>query len=227
MLEPATGRISPVVQRLIMRLNLLLFFITLVITQVSGHNLFAQKITLNKVSSPLRKVIKELRDQSGYDFFYSNELLKKGRPVTIRVKNASLEEVLEKCFVDQPFTYVVKDQAVIIKEKERTLADPGNRIAEGGKLQKTVTGIVTGTTGAPLPNVTVQVKGTQNGTTTDMEGRFSIAVSDESAILVFEHIGFTTTEHTVSATAMDIVLTESLTDLDEVVVIGYGTARKS
>lgn len=210
-----------------MRLNLLLLFITLAITQVSGYSLFAQKITLNKVDSPLGKVIKELRDQSGYDFFYNNELLKKARPVTIRVKDATLEEVLEKCFAGQPFTYVVEDQAVIIKEKERTLAGPGNLVSEEEKPQQTITGTVTDTAGAPLPGVAVQVKGTRNGTTTDIEGKFSITVSNESAILVFEFIGFTTIESKVSATDMNIVLTESLTDLDEVVVIGYGTAKKS
>lgn len=218
---------GPVFKRLIMRLNLFIFFITLVILQISGYNLFAQKITLNKVGSPLQEVIKELRDQSGYDFFYNNELLKTARPVTIQVKNASLEEVLKKCFADQPFTYVLEDRAVIVKEKESTLVDPRNQVAERKKLKQVIAGTVMDTTGAPLSDVTVWVKGTRNGTVTDMEGRFSITVGHASTILVFEHIGFTVTEQQVSATAMNIVLKESFTDLDEVVVIGYGTARKS
>ena len=74
--------------------------------QVSASS-FGQRITLNAKNVPLEKVLKDIRMQSGYDFLFSEALINSSKPISIAVKNASIEEVLEKCFDDQPIVYKV------------------------------------------------------------------------------------------------------------------------
>jgi len=88
--------------------------------------------------------------------------------------------------------------------------------------QQTVSGVVTDTSGSPLPAVNVVVKGTTTGVSTDFDGNYSIAVAN-GGVLVFSSIGFETQELTVSGATLNVSLTESASELDEVVVIGYGT----
>jgi len=94
--------------------------------------------------------------------------------------------------------------------------------------QVTVTGKVTETDGQPLAGVTVIVKGTTTGTTTDLDGTYSLTFDFEDAILVYSFIGYATQEIPVAGqTVIDIVLKEEVTELEEIVVIGYGTTKKS
>ena len=91
--------------------------------------------------------------------------------------------------------------------------------------QRTVTGVVTDTKGEPLLGVNVIVKGTTNGTITDLDGKFSLEV-EPNAILVISYIGYVTQQTPVTGTSMKIALKEDTQNLDEVVVVGYGTQQK-
>ncbi|HAZ03149.1 MAG TPA: TonB-dependent receptor [Marinilabiliales bacterium] len=92
---------------------------------------------------------------------------------------------------------------------------------------KLVTGIVTDASNNPLPGVNITIKGTNTGTVTDLEGRFSIELPDGSETLVFSMMGMLTEEYAVvNQKDLTVVLVEDLKSLDEVVVIGYGTTTK-
>ncbi len=94
--------------------------------------------------------------------------------------------------------------------------------------QKTISGTVTSQTdGEALPGVNVIVKGTNSGTSTDFDGNYSINVSDTNATLVFSYIGYVTKEMKVSGNTLNVVLAEDLAALEEVVVVGYGSRKKS
>jgi len=94
--------------------------------------------------------------------------------------------------------------------------------------QKTISGTVTSQTdGEALPGVNVIVKGTNSGTSTDFDGNYSINVSDANATLVFSYIGYVTKEMKVSGNTLNVVLAEDLAALEEVVVVGYGSRKKS
>src|SRR5690606_5359223 len=94
--------------------------------------------------------------------------------------------------------------------------------------QRTVSGLVSDPDGIPLPGVTVSVKNGSAATATDNQGRYTLQVPPDAAALVFSMIGFEPYESAVGASAeINVTLRPSLNDLDEVVVIGYGTARKS
>ncbi|NLP58698.1 TonB-dependent receptor [Lutibacter sp. B1] len=92
----------------------------------------------------------------------------------------------------------------------------------------TVSGIVTEASNQSLPGVNIIEKGTKNGTTTDYDGKYTIKVSNSNAILIFSYVGFESKEINISGkSTVNVVLKADLESLDEVVVIGYGTARKS
>src|SRR4051812_23908055 len=95
-----------VLNKFLLVMKFITLFITITILHVNAAS-FAQKITLNKTNASLSEVIDEIRNQSGYDFFYNLKLIKKAIPVTIHVDGADLKDVLAKCLGGQPLTYAI------------------------------------------------------------------------------------------------------------------------
>lgn len=175
----------------------------------------SQTITLNLKNATLTSVFKEIRKQSGYDFFYDTDLLKFAEPVNISLNQVSLEEALLICFNDQPFNYYLVDQTVIIKPKPQQQEERFN-----------VQGKVTDQAGQPLPGASVRIKGTKIGTSTGTSGEYSLMVP-KGKILSFTMVGFEKIERTINnGNQLDIKLVEEESDLGDVVVIGYGTRSR-
>jgi TonB-linked SusC/RagA family outer membrane protein len=201
---------------LIMKLS---FFLCLVsILQVSAATSFAQKISLDKNNASLTETLQEIHLQSGFSVFYNAKLLKKAVPVNVHLQNADLGDVLKQCFQNQPFSYVVNNNTIVVTPKS----------AEASAAQDIiVTGQVTDDKGVPLPGVTVKVKGTDVGAQTGIDGGYRVSVSNGSAVLVFSFIGFASREVTVGTqTKIDVLLKEQPSALNEIVVVGYGTQKK-
>ncbi|WP_176146084.1 TonB-dependent receptor [Parapedobacter luteus] len=191
------------------------------ITQ-AGAAVYAQKASITAKNVPLREVFTELRKQTGYHFLYLTDDLKDAKPVSLSFYEASLEEILQHCFANQPLTYNIRRNRVLVSRKE---APPGT--LHDLLMQHTVTGKVTDERGQALEGVTVVIKNTQQATTTDAEGNYRINVPAEGVTLVFSIIGFSTEERAVSAGAtLNVQLRELVSDLEEVVVVGYGTQKK-
>src|SRR6185436_13094852 len=100
---------------MIMKLTTIL---TLAICINVSANGFSQNVNLREVNSPLDKVFKEIKKQTGYTFVYTKALLKKANKVTVSVSNVPLEQALDACFSDQPLTYTIFNKMIVIKEKE-------------------------------------------------------------------------------------------------------------
>jgi len=201
----------------VMKLTIVLWVVAFM--QVSAST-YAQKVTLNVQNASLDQVLNSLSQQSGYNFLYNSGMMKTAKPVSLTANNEPIQNVLEKCFINQPLDYVVNGNTVVIKKKDLTQA-----IVQ----DITVSGVVTDSKGEPLPGVTVTLKGVKKVTITDVNGRYSISVPDGNQTLVFSSIGFATQELPVnSRTQLNVTLAESATALSqvEVVSIGYGTARR-
>ncbi|GLU51441.1 SusC/RagA family TonB-linked outer membrane protein [Dyadobacter frigoris] len=188
--------------------------------QVSASS-SAQKITLVAQNASLEKVLKNIEKQSGYSFWYKTELMQKSEKVTISIKDSSLEEALAKCLKNQPFEYSIVDQTVVLQPKKISkIVEPVKQILE------VIKGQVLGSDGKPLIGVTVVVKASKLGTTTDTEGTFTVNATDTD-VLVFSYIGFNTKEVLVGKQSnISVSMTESNTTLGEVAVIGYGTQSR-
>lgn len=136
------------------------------------------QITLSEKNAPLQKVFKEIQKQSGYDFFYTYELLQQAGAVTVRVNNVSLEKALEESLKGKDLTYEIVNKTVVIKEK---IKEPIKEELPPPPI--TVRGRVVNENGEPVV-ASVLVKGTNNGTTTNADGYFELKNVDENATLV-------------------------------------------
>jgi TonB-linked SusC/RagA family outer membrane protein len=211
---------------LIMKMTIVL--LTIACFQVSAKG-YTQSITLAVKNAPLEKVFKELKKQTGYDFWYETKLLRKAERVDIEVKNTSLKQALDECFRDQPFTYTIIDKIIVVKSKPLTkFASEIPTATEAiPQLLIDIHGTITDDKRQPLAGATILVKGTSIGTKSDTNGSFSIN-AEPSSTLIISFVGFESTEVKVgNRTNITVQLKPSVSVSDEVVVIGYGTAKKS
>ena len=210
---------------LIMKMTIVLF--TIACLQVSAKG-YTQSVTLTVKNAPLEKVFKELKRQTGYDFWYETKLLRKAERVDLEVKNTSLKQALDECFRYQPFAYSIIDKIIVVKLKPQTQFLTGTPIAIEAipPLLIDVHGTITDDKGQPLAGATILVKGTSVGTKSDTNGSFSINAGPTST-LVISFVGFESTEVKVGNRAnITVQLKPSLSVSDEVVVTALGIERQ-
>ncbi|MDR0844604.1 MAG: carboxypeptidase-like regulatory domain-containing protein, partial [Tannerella sp.] len=197
-----------------MKFTLVLAFISL--TSLSA-SVFSQEkaLTLRTQNVSLQELFKEIEKQSDYRFFYNNELVTAANIVSLDAEDLSIDEILTKSLANTSLKYKKMANNLIV-------------ISSTELLQSIiVTGSVVDATGEPLIGVNVSVKGTTVGSITDVDGNFSLNVPDNNAVLIFSYIGYTSQEVKVgSQRSLKIVLQEDNLQLEEVVVVAYGTAKK-
>jgi len=159
------------VPKLIRMMKLTTFLILISIMQVSATAV-AQKISLSEKNTPLSRIFIKISEQSGYDFLVTGSLLKTTKPVSINVKNADFNDVLTAIFKDQPISFKLEDKAVVVSKKEApSFLD---KLVDAFTPPVDVYGTVLDEKGSPLVGATIKVKGFQQSTTTDREGKFSL-----------------------------------------------------
>lgn len=205
---------------LTMRLIILLTTVASLQLHAAG---WAQYVSINLKNSPVEKVFLEIRRQTGYQFMYNMQMLHNARRVTINVKNVPLEQALKISLTGQPFTYTIVDSTVVIKPEREPVTQTTVVNTITAVTNITVSGVVKGIGGTPLPGVSVMIKGTGSGTTTDNNGHFELRGIPETATLVFSIVGYNQKEVKLNAstTTLNIQLTEADNKMQEVVVTGY------
>ncbi len=201
-----------------MKLTLLL--LTIACLQVSAKTYSQGSITLNMKAAELKKVLMAIEKKSEYRFLFDEDVVK-GKPrVNIAVEDANINDVLGRLFSNTGISYrILTTNLVVLKE-----TDSPNKI---NVREVTVTGRVTNIEGNPVEGASVSVKGTSVGTTTDASGNYRLTVPD-NATLLFSSIGFTEREEVVGdRTVINVVLVPADRTMDEVVVVGYGSLRRS
>lgn len=184
----------------------------------------AQQITLHEQNAPLKKIFKEIERQTGYFFVYRNEWIREAKKVDINIKDAGIRQAMDACLAGQSLAYTIFNKNIVIRLKPVSPA-PGvvlqnNKETIGGRVLDSLTG-------TPLQGVTVVVKGTTTGTTTDENGRYQIDV-EAGATLVFSYLGYNRKEEPVNGRKqIDVSLSVATTGLSQLVVVGYGTQKKS
>jgi len=168
----------------------------------------------------------EIQSITNYRFFYNNKKIDGEKLVSINVKDKPLSDVLNEFFMDTNVTYVVKDDLIVLKLKSDE-ANPKNQEV-GQPQQIKVSGAVTDIEGVPIAGVTIIEKGTNNGVVSDFDGNYSINVTNKESVLVFAYLGFKRKEVKVAGqTTIAVSLEEDTNQLDEVVIVGYGTQKKA
>ncbi|MET3115587.1 TonB-linked SusC/RagA family outer membrane protein [Pedobacter sp. CG_S7] len=206
-----------------MRINFTFFILLLGFVQVSA-NVHAQRFTLNKKSIALEEVFKSIKEQTGYVSVYNSENLA-NKSVSLNVKNSTIEATMEECLKNTPYTFKIINRNILIKKKEIEDLTPSLTSA---KQVKSIKGKVTDKQNLSIPGVSVRLKGTSTGTITNVDGIYTISVPDGNGVLVFSMIGYTSKEIPIGTNqTINVTLVEESSALNEVVVIGYGTQRKS
>jgi TonB-linked SusC/RagA family outer membrane protein len=200
-----------VLLKFIIIMKLTCFFIFITCLNVSASVFSQGKISMDVKKTKLSKVLKIIEEQSGYHFVYSSANVPVNKDVTMSVKNTHVSEILETIFSSTKLKFVISDNGLIIISRIQDI---------------TVRGIVKDNNGIPLPGASVRIKGSASGTSTDLNGRFSISVQP-NAVLVISYAGFHSVEIPVSnKTNFDIVLTEDTKLLSEVVVTALGIKKE-
>ncbi|MEO6730333.1 MAG: TonB-dependent receptor [Ferruginibacter sp.] len=212
----------------LLRIMKLTTFIMLTACLYAKADGYSQKISLSFQNVSVERLFKSITDQSGYNFLYTNKVVSHARPVSISVKNASVEEVLDACFRDQDLTYTIYEKTIIIKIK-KLATRAGNEKTEEKLLPPPilVKGRIVNERSEPLAAVSVKIKNTQVGTTTNSDGYFELNVPDEKTVLEFSYVGYTgKTAVAGKSGQLNIVLSVENKNLSDVVVVGYGTQRQ-
>src|SRR5690554_3391754 len=180
------------------------------------------KVYLSLDEVKIEKAFKELEKHTNYNFVFATRELRDLPLVTFESDGKSVYEILAEIAVQARLNFKQVDLNIHVKKSN---IDQTVTIVE--TVDVTVSGTVTDQNGNPLPGVTVSVSGTSIGTATDLEGKYTLSVP-EGSTLVFSFIGFESQRIEVgSRTVIDVTLNEDMTSLDEVVVVGYGTERRS
>jgi TonB-linked SusC/RagA family outer membrane protein len=192
--------------------------------QSIAHVGFAQeKVTLKLANASLRTAFKIIERQTYFRFVYNEEILPAEQKININVQSEPVSNVLKQLLNKTELTFkIVGNDLIVISTEQKNAAE------ERTPLAFEVTGRVSDTRNNPLPNVTVQEKGTSNGTSTKEHGTFSINLSGEKAVLVISSVGFLDQEIQVKGRhTIDVVMQDNVADLNQVIVIGYGTQKKA
>ena len=219
----------------ILRVMKLTFILLVVLILNASAEGFSQKVTYSGENVSLETVFTVIKKQTGYGFFFQEELFALAKPVTINASNEDLSKVLASVFKDQPLDFSIKNKTILVSKKTfptNALKQIQNlsAVSEEIDLQKdiVVKGVVTDSKGETLPGVSVKLKGTAIGASTDLDGKFSISIPDGNGTLVFSFIGFTSQEVAVNQRTSIIVKLETAnTALNEVVVTALGIKRQS
>jgi TonB-linked SusC/RagA family outer membrane protein len=184
---------------------------------ISG-NVLSQKVSLDLQNVTIRQAFDEIETLTGYKFFYLAEQIDDTRRIDLHASDQTVEDIILELFNKESIRYKIFENNLVV-------ITPATKILQQGI---TVVGSVkSGMTNIPLPGVNVVEKGTMNGTTTDLDGNFTITVKNEDALLVFSYVGYLPEEKTIGGqTILNISMTEDITSLEEVVVIGYGVQKK-
>lgn len=206
-------------QKLLRIMKLTIFLMVVFALSVSANS-YSQstKLNLKVKNGTLVDVLQQIEEQSEFYFYYNNEEINGLTNVTINTEGKPVQDVLNELLANTDLEYKMIDRYIVIKKKSGSVFD-----GQSGQAQK-VSGKVTNRSGEAIPGVTVVVKGTTNGTITDIDGNYTLSNVTPGATLAFSFIGMQTQEVSFTGQAsLNVTMEEATIGLDEVVAIGYGT----
>lgn len=192
--------------------------------------LLEKRVTIAAEDSNLEKILKQIEKQAPVRFVYSPQVINSGQRIKFRAEQQRLGDLLDQMLNPLDISYEVSGKYILLSDKRKAFFDSPS-FPDGSHLQpqseNVVEGKVTDERGEPLPGVTILIKNTTVGTTTGVDGTYRLANVPAGAILRFSFIGMQSHEEVVdNRSQINVVLAEDMIGLEEVVAIGYGTARK-
>ncbi len=190
-----------------------------------GQTVLDEVISIRVENERVKSILAQIEKSIETKFAYNPQSIPVNKKVSLSLENEKLADVLDRLLSPFRVEFEVSGDFIILSKRTGELF---SLEAEEPVAILPITGRVTDENGEPLPGVNVLIKGTTIGTTTDAGGRYSLEVPDVSAVLVFSFIGYTAQEVPVgNQTVIDLAMAPDIQALEEVVVVGYGTMKKS
>lgn len=192
----------------------------------------SKRIVLIKDAILLKDALKEVEKQTEYRFFYDHNQINTRNKVSVHINGTTIDDALNQLFRQSPIGYRINGRQILLYAKNESrstgiVTEPAALTVSTGAVLFSVKGTVKTAGGEALPGVSILVKGTSKGTTTNADGGFDIELPSGSGTLVFSYIGYTTQEVEVNnQSVLNVVLAESKQSLEEIVVVGFGTQKK-
>ena len=195
-----------------------LFIIIIILFIPFGKLLFSQELIPDNVKT-IEDVFQLIEQESDYNIFYQNNQINVKQEIKLTSEKQSIDEILEQVLKGTGLTYKYVDNHIVIFPISQNSEQPDKHIVRGKVTDDSKSGI---------PGVYISIKGTEEGTVTDIEGKYIIEVDNPEQSLVFSYIGYITkTEPINGRSEINIIMQVDAEDIDEVVVIGYGIQKKS
>ncbi len=210
----------------VMKVTLFLFLwgITNVIAGVSYSQ--NARLTIRLENSSLKQVFDEIQRQSEFIIIYKDNQVDLNQRKNINLTNSSVDQILKETLNGTDLTYAIFDRQIVIFPASDPIVNGTEAGVGKAQPEKKVSGKITDTKGIPLPGVSVVVKGTTIGTVSDVNGIYSFE-APANAVLVFSFVGMKPKELPAGPRTVSVVLEDETTDLDEVMVVGFGTQKKA
>ena len=219
---------SPVLKKTLSIMRLTTLFSIACSLQISA-SVYSQetKLSLDVNNQTIKEVLFKIEKQSGFRFIYESEKVNLNKKVSVHVKEQTVETILKRLFEQEGIKYEITENNFILinpSTKNEKAAPSSQAVLQKKNLVK---GVVTDENGEPIIGANVVEKGTTNGTVTDLDGKFTMEVS-ENGVLQISYIGYAMTELRPGKEAnLNVKLREDALQMDEVVVVGYGTVKRA
>lgn len=222
----------PTLKKLIMEFKIAILVVVVSVSSVFATHSYSQaaKVSLDMENTTLEKVMDEIEKQSEFYFIFNQKEIDVSRIVNIQAENKLISDILPELFKGIDINYAVLDRKILLTTDPIDIKLLANYLLLNTDLQQQI--VVSGTvkdasTGQPMPGVNIIVNGTTIGVLTDLNGKYSITVPNPNAVLTISFVGYVPREITLAGQkVIDVSLVQSLVDLQEVVVVGYGTQKK-
>lgn len=217
--------------KLAMRITLLQFFLVSIFTasafanNTKAQEILNKKLSLNIENGEIKKLLQIIEKTTGAAFVYAPDVVKTARKISVIADQKRLGDVLNEVFATANISYTVEANNVIVLYPSNGSGTAGNK-ADIKANDRTISGRVTDPDGKPLDGASILVKGTNRGTTTDSNGIFRLVVGDRDQVILISRVGYANREERISAAFMNVQLKPGNLNMDEVVVVGYGTQKK-
>jgi TonB-linked SusC/RagA family outer membrane protein len=198
-------------------------------SEVTGQEILERKISLDLQKGSLRQALLKIEKIADVKFLFYSQLVPVNERISIVAKNERLADVLDKILTTRKIKFEADGNQIILTKANVNKSESSRLLpTENGQNTILLTGRILDQTGQPIPGVNILVKGTTTGTTSDADGKYTLSVPDENTVLVISFIGFIPQEILVgNRIEINVSLANDITTLNEVMVVGYGTQKKS
>ena len=204
------------IKKLLIVMKLASIFIFFTATAISASTYSQVTLfDLNVKNATIVEVFDKIEEVTEFGFLFKTDQLDLKKQYNLDIKNSNIDQILSEILSKDQYSYIILDRNIVVMKNSSGLQN---------EKQNSISGRVTDSTGIPLTGVTVLLKGTNTGTVTDLDGKYTLHNIPLDGILVFSFVGMNTQEINVGGkSTLDIVMTESTISIGEVVAIGYGT----